>query len=444
MPKVFFFRFLPIAVAAVLLTGCTVHQAETPDLSGPSEFALSFGLTATPDSISQDGGSQSAIAVTAFDATGKPKVGVTFRLDTFVQGTAVDYGTLSGKTIVTGSDGVARAMYTAPPPLPAGSNLPSCGSVGASLPGGCINIVATPVGTNFATAATQSVEIHLLPLGVVLPPAQTPTASFTIAPASPAANAPAQFDASASCAGPTGASASCPSSAGTIVSYAWEFSDGGTASGRVVSHTFSLAQTFSVTLTVTNDRGRSASSTQQVSVGTGSTPTASFVYSPTPAVAGAEIYFDASASRAGVGHSIASYRWNWGDGETTGASSSPLQDHDYHVAGTYTVTLTVADEAGQVGTTSQTIAVVTGGPTADFSFVVSNPVTHTVAFDGRTSTTIGGAVVTDYAWLFGDGTTGTGSTPSKTYAAGATYTVRLTVTDSLGKVGVVSKSVAVP
>jgi PKD repeat protein len=444
MPKAYFFRFLLLAAGAVGLAGCTVHEQETPALSGPSEFALSFGLTATPDTISHDGSSQSALALSAYDANGRPRAGVTFRLDMFVQGTAVDYGTLSGKMIVTGSDGVARAMYTAPPPLPAGSNLPACATVGALLPGGCINIVATPVGTNFVTEATQSVEIHLLPLGVVLPPAQTPTASFTVTPTSPEAASPAQFDASASCAGALNAAGACPSSAGNIVSYAWEFSDGGTASGRVVSHTFNLAQTFSVTLTVTNDRGRSASTTKQVSVGAGSAPTASFVYSPTPVVAGAEVFFDASGSRPGAGHRIAGYKWNWGDGETSGSSSSPLQDHDFFHPGTYAVTLTVTDEAGQDGTTTQTVTVTGGGPTADFSYVVSNPVTHTVAFDARTSTSLGGATITDFSWLFGDGTTGTGSTPTKSYVAANSYTVKLTITDSLGRTGVVSRTVLVP
>ena len=57
-----------LALIAVALAGCTVHQTTVPGLSGPSDLALSIRVTASPDSISQDGGSQSSIAVNAFDA----------------------------------------------------------------------------------------------------------------------------------------------------------------------------------------------------------------------------------------------------------------------------------------------------------------------------------------------------------------------------------------
>jgi DNA-binding beta-propeller fold protein YncE len=49
-------------------------------------------------------------------------------------------------------------------------------------------------------------------------------------------------------------------------------------------------------------------------------------------------------------------------------------------------------------------------------------------FDGTPSYDRDGIVAT-YTWDFGDGTTGTGTAPSHTYAQAGTYTVRLTVTD---------------
>ncbi len=353
MPKVLIARLSLVISCALAWAGCTVHSTEAPPLAGPSEFALSFGVTATPDSISQDGGSQSAIVVRAFDANGTPKSGVTFRLDMFVNGTPVDYGTLSFKNVVTGADGRAASMYTAPAALPAGANLPTC----AGLPGGCLTITATPIGTDFGGARSQEVYLHLIPLGVILPPASTPTASFTFNPASPTANSPVQFDASGSCPGPTNAGGTCASSSGSITSYDWDFGDGATASGRLSSHAYALGQSYSVTLTVTNDRGVKASSTKQLTVGAGSPPTATFVYSPTSPVALTETFFDASESRPGIGHRIVSYMWNWGDGELSPTLSNPYQEHDYLTVGSYVVVLTVTDEAGQIGTAKQTLTV---------------------------------------------------------------------------------------
>ena len=49
-----------------------------------------------------------------------------------------------------------------------------------------------------------------------------------------------------------------------------------------------------------------------------------------------------------------------------------------------------------------------------------------------------------YAWDFGDGTTSTSASPSKTYATAGTYTVTLTVTDGWNKVGVLTKTITVP
>src|SRR2546430_232341 len=56
---------------------------------------------------------------------------------------------------------------------------------------------------------------------------------------------------------------------GSITNYAWDFGDGTTANGRVVSHQYlsvSVDSPFQVTLTVTNDGGVSSSVSQSVNV----------------------------------------------------------------------------------------------------------------------------------------------------------------------------------
>ncbi|WP_380175221.1 LamG-like jellyroll fold domain-containing protein [Kineococcus sp. DHX-1] len=78
-------------------------------------------------------------------------------------------------------------------------------------------------------------------------------------------------------------------------------------------------------------------------------------------------------------------------------------------------------------------------PAASFSATTTG---LSVAVDGSVSTDADGSVV-GWAWDFGDGTTGTGVTASRTYAAAGTYPVRLTVTDDDGATATTTRSVTV-
>lgn len=62
------------------------------------------------------------------------------------------------------------------------------------------------------------------------------------------------------------------------------------------------------------------------------------------------------------------------------------------------------------------------------------------AFDGTASNDPDGTIAS-YAWEFGDGTTGTGATPTHSYANPGTYNVLLTVTDNEGATGSTTESV---
>jgi PKD repeat protein len=420
-------------LATIALAACTVHKADTPDgFIGPSGAALSVSVSATPDSISHDGGSQSRITVTVLGPNGKPlDRPPTLRLDTFVNGIQQDFGTLSARTIVPNAAGEAFAVFTAPP-TPPGSNFGTC----QGMAGTCVEIVATPIGTSFDAVSPRSVLIRLVPPGIILPPASTPTAAFTFSPTPVTANSAVIFDGSTSQAG---------AGATQIVDYSWIFGDGTTGTGRSVTHTYGDSGSHNVTLTVTNDRGLSASTSQVINVGAGAAPTPAFTFSPNSPSANETVFFNASTSTAGAGHSIVAYRWTFGDG---GTASGVTVTHAYTVSGAYVVQLTVTDEAGQSATSGGTTVSVGGGNPTALLTVTKTGATSVLA-DGSGSTAVAGATIASYTFQWGDTPPtqtgpGTASTATKNYALAGTYTVRLIVVDSLGRSATTTQTVTVP
>ncbi len=146
---------------------------------------------------------------------------------------------------------------------------------------------------------------------------------------------------------------------GSVVSYAWDFGDGATASGATPSHDFVTSGTRDVTLTVTDDEGTTGSLAVPVPVvRNNAVPTASF----TASCAFLACSFDASASGDSDGN-ITSYEWDYGDGsaETT---AGPSASHAYDPAGAYVVTLKVTDNDGGTGTTTRNVSPVAVRPIA--------------------------------------------------------------------------------
>jgi PKD repeat protein len=409
-----------------------VKSTEPPPLTGPSGLALQLNVNASPDAINQDGGSQSSVKVTAIGPDGKGLASLPLRLDMVVNGTAQDYGTLSARSIVTNSEGVATAVYTAPP-SPVNGVFGTCSGV----PGNCVAIVATATSTNFTTANPEQVIIRLVPTGVILPPAGSPTAAFTVSPTPVNFNVASIFDASTSVPG-TGATA--------IASYAWTFGDGSSGTGKTVSHTYtqstSPGNAYNVTLTVTNDRGLSNSTTQAVKVDASPAPSGDWVFSPTAPSVGDTVFFNASAVQPAAGHQIVQYSWNFGDGATANGAQVT---HVFAAAASYQVVLTAVDDAGQRITPTHQVTIGSGSPSA--VLVVSKTGGNNVQADGSGSTSQGGTTISNYTFNFGDGTatvSGTAAIVPHTYASAGTYTVRLTTTDSIGRTGTTTTAVTVP
>ena len=144
-------------------------------------------------------------------------------------------------------------------------------------------------------------------------------------------------------------------STGDIASYQWDFGDGTTGTGKIASHSYAAAGTYTVTLTVTDDKGATANQSASVSVvAANQLPIARFSAQVNHLV----VQLDGSTSTDADGR-IVGYRWNFGEPAVGGANQSAEQkpQHTYQAAGTYTVSLTVTDDRGGEHSLSQSITV---------------------------------------------------------------------------------------
>jgi PKD repeat protein len=313
-------------VAVVAAAGCTVKKTETPQLSGPSELSLSLSIAANPDTLTQDGQSQSTIVVRARDANSQPVASLPVRLDIVVNGAVQDFGRLSAKNVVTGGDGTATVVYTAPDRVD---------SIDRST---SVSITATPGGTDATAQTPRSITIKLVPPGVITPPPGT-APNFAFTPSAPLVAQTVNFVADEDV---------------NIITYSWSFGDGSTAIGRIVDHEFEDPGNFLITLTTTDSTGAKASRSKDIEVGAGEAPTVEFTFSPSTPAVDETVFFNAAASVPSTGREFVSYRWDFGDGSTGSGSTTT---HTFQKAASFIVNLTVTDDAGVKATISHTVTI---------------------------------------------------------------------------------------
>lgn len=419
-----YLRFALVLMTAALAAGCTMSEADAPPLAGPSEMSLSLAITANPDVLSLDGSSQTLVTIEARDASGQLAPNVPLRVEILADDQSIDFGTISARTLVTGSNGRASFTYTAP------------AFVSGEIPD--LQLSVTPTGSDSANHIRRVVSVRLVPPGVI---AGSPIARFTFLPAAPSAFTDVRFD----------GSTSTPGLGAVITSYSWDFGDNTSGTGVAPTHRYSVAGSYQVRLTVTDSNGASnQSAPQTIVVGAGSGPTADFLFSPSGPLVGQTIFFNGSTSAAGTGHSIVRYDWNFGDGQTRSGSAV---SKSYTTAGTYSVVLTVTDEVGQTAQTVKSVVVGASAASASFTYSPTDPVVGTaIKFNGSDSKGEGTNTIVRYVWDFGCAAgstcttaTVTSTTPSATttFTAPFTYTVRLTVTDSRGKTATTTQDLTI-
>jgi PKD repeat protein len=124
--------------------------------------------------------------------------------------------------------------------------------------------------------------------------------------------------------------------------------------------------------------------------------------------------------------------WDFGDGSTASGALTPT--HVYADNGVYTVTLTVTDDDGGMGSDTLTVTVNNVAPTVEAGADQIVNEGDLVSFVAAISDA-GSADTHTVLWEFGDGSSASGPTLTHTYADNGVYMVTLTVTDDDGGMG---------
>jgi PKD repeat protein len=223
---------------------------------------------------------------------------------------------------------------------------------------------------------------------------------------------------------------------GGIEPYAisWNFGDDGSSEENDddVEHTFDVAGTYNVDVSITDSSGRTASDSMRVTVEPPPPLTAvEIISSGTEGIAAT---FEFGADVVG-GTGPYTYSWNFGDGSVEVDDDETIS-HTFDLGGTYNVDLTVTDSTGRTSSDSILITVVERPrPSLTAVEIISSgtegiaPATFEFGAD-----VVGGTGPYTYSWNFGDGSVEVDDDDvAHTFEEAGTYSVGLTVTDSSGQ-----------
>lgn len=261
------------------------------------------------------------------------------------------------------------------------------------------------------------------------PPVETPTitASFNRTPSSGIAPLTVNFT-----------DTSVVTGSAAITGWSWNFGDGTTSTSQNPTKVYSAAGTYTVVLTITDSVNSLTSTftggTVTVTAAETGSVSARFTRSPAAGEAGVTSFSFTDTSSATGDGVVDTWEWDFRDTESA-TTQNPT--HTYATAGTYRPRLTVRDSVrGYSSTWTGPDTVVTDAP-ADMSIeagfsadVAAGQAPLEVTFTDE-SLEAGGAAITSWAWVFGDGNTSTSQNPVHTYAAPGVYVPRLTIVDSV-------------
>lgn len=207
---------------------------------------------------------------------------------------------------------------------------------------------------------------------------------------------------------------------GTIVNSVWIFSDGKIYKnpvGREVSHSFSSAGKFQLSLATQNSLGCVDTFTELIQVS--AKPNADFVINNTSQCLNINRFEFTNTSTSNAAQTTLKYFWDFDD-TTTSSLTSPIKQ--YSVANKYKVSLIATNNFGCSDSISQNISVL-GLPTAIIGWNFKEECIDNqrfTFFDSSINNSGSGSII-QREWKFGDNTTKSGSIVTKQYKNSGKY-----------------------
>jgi len=215
-------------------------------------------------------------------------------------------------------------------------------------------------------------------------------------------------------------------SGGHIIAWGWDFGDGVHGNGEQCEHRYEKSGNYIATLAITTDSETDCNrscSRKQVTVNESPKAEAG---KDRLVGAGEVVPFNGSLSQDPDG-AIASYRWDFGDGQT---GNGVQVRHRYEAAGTYEVVLRVTDDTNAINNsdTDKLTVTVNEAPKPIITTKGAFCVGEEAILSAKGSTDSDGTIV-QYWWNFGDGTSGEGQKVRHRYHTSGIYEVVLEVDD---------------
>ncbi|MFY0672096.1 MAG: PKD domain-containing protein [Bacteroidia bacterium] len=264
------------------------------------------------------------------------------------------------------------------------------------------------------TLTTDSGCISVSNTGLIIN--EKPTASFSFN--NVCANDTAQFIDNASI------------NSGTITNHNWSFGDGFTTTLPSPLHKYDTKGNYGVELIVASDSGCTDTANATISI-----YAVPLTYFSANNVCFGDTLFPSNTSSISGGI-INSYRWNFGDGNT---SNSQSPSHYYVNKGNFDIKL-IATSNNNCSDSLTKQVIVDNVIIPGFSFS-NSCIGNKIDFTNTTNASCGN--ISSYQWAFGDGGISSQTNPSYVYNKPGTYNVRLIVTEKAGRKDTITQQVTV-